>query len=300
MKIPTIRAQTKSPYTTFPHKSFLLYGEPKTGKTTAAAQFPNPLVLSVLSESGTGEIEAPIIDIETPADLLDVVKWLRAEPHRYETIILDGLSTFVLDEITRHPARDYRRSVKEATAVLLSALHPFLSLPTIRVLTAHAKRETEELEIERKTLSKVSVFADLPPRLRLFVEGRVDAFGYCYATGNGHSKVWWTPFNSDDPPKPRSIAAGNRLGLPRSTELSFEAIHAAIVKPDSNGHASPLQQLLALRQQEKELLDKSGRAQTPLTPEKIEAMSTEEVSALVRQTESNILDLRAELAGSQR
>lgn len=230
MTTPTIRNQIKTPYTEFPHKSFLFYGEPKTGKTTAAAQFPAPLVLNVLSENGTGEIEAPIIDISTPAELLDVVKWLRAEPRGYETILLDGLSTFVLDEITRHPARDYRKSVKEATGTLVAALHPFLALPMIRVLTAHAKRETEELELERKTLNKVKVFADLPPRLRLFVEGRVDAFGYCFATGNGHSKVWWTPYDSDAPPQPRGIAAGNRLGLSKSTELSFAAIRAAILR----------------------------------------------------------------------
>lgn len=230
MKQPTIRNQVKTPYTEFPPKSFLLYGEPKTGKTSTAAQFPGVLILNVVSENGTGEIDAPIIDIETPADLLDVCNWLKANPDKYRAVVLDGASTFVIDEITRHPQRDYRRSVKEATAELVPAFHAFLRLPTVRVITAHAKRETSEIKIERNTYNKIEVFPNFPPSLRLFIEGRVDAFGYCYATANGHSKVWWTPYDSDDLPKPRSIAAGNRLGLVKSTELSFEAIRAAILK----------------------------------------------------------------------
>lgn len=229
MKTPTIRNQTKTPYVEFPSKSFLLYGEPKTGKTSTAATFPGVLVLNVLSENGTGEIDAPIIDIETPAELIAACEWVKANPGKYQTIVLDGATTFVIDEITRHPQRDYRRSVKEATAELVPALHTFLKLPLIRVITAHAKRELTEIQVERRTYNKVEVFPNLPPSLRLFVEGRVDAFGYCYAAANGRSKVWWTPYDSDDLPKPRSIAAGNRLGLTKATELSFEAISKAIL-----------------------------------------------------------------------
>lgn len=236
MNAPIIRHQTKIAYTEFPPKSFLLYGEPKTGKTTTAAQFPAALVLNTLSENGTGEIEADVLDIATPADLLDVVRWLQAEPRGYETIVLDGLSTFVLDEKARHTSKDSRRTAKEANVLLMPALHAFLSLPYIRVLTAHALRETQEVEIDRRPYVKVSVFPDLPPRLRLFVEGRVDAFGYCYASGDGHSKVWWLPYDSDQAPKPRAIAAGNRLHLPKATELSYAAIRAALVKETASAN----------------------------------------------------------------
>ena len=37
---PTIRTQIHSPRLEFPPSSFYLYGEPKVGKTTTAAQFP--------------------------------------------------------------------------------------------------------------------------------------------------------------------------------------------------------------------------------------------------------------------
>lgn len=230
MTTPTVRQQTKTPYTEFPRRSFMFYGEPKTGKTTAASQFPNPLLLNVLSENGTGEIEAPVIDIETPSDLLDVVNWLRGGERDYQTIILDGASTFVLDEITRHPSRDQRKSIKDANVTLIPALHAFLKLPHIRVITAHAKRENEELEIERRAYNKINVFPNFPPSVRLFLEGRLDAYGYCYAASDGQSNVWWTPYDSDKLPKPRSIVAGNRLGLIKATNLSYNAIRAAIIK----------------------------------------------------------------------
>lgn len=232
MKTPTIRTQAKTPYTAFPPKSFLLYGEPKTGKTSTAAKFPGVLVLNTVSENGTGELDAPIIDIETPAELVEVCEWLKANPGKYQTVVLDGATTFVIDEITRHPSRDYRRSVKEASAELVPAFHAFLKLPLIRIITAHSKRETSEIKFERNTYNKIDVFPNFPPSLRLFIEGRVDAFGYCYPTANGNSKCWWTPYDTDDLPKPRSIAAGNRLGLSKATELSFAAISNAILKPE--------------------------------------------------------------------
>lgn len=234
MTTPNIRKQTHSAYTEFPKRSFLLYGEPKTGKTTTAAQFPLPLILNTLSENGTGEIEGDVLDIATPKDLIEYCAFLRSEvakAYGYQTVVLDGLSTFVLDEISRHPSRDQRKSVKEATAVLMPALHQFLSLPLIRVLTAHSKRENEELKLEGETVQKDSIFPDLPPRLRLFIEGRVDAFGYCYPGKDGTSKVWWTPLDQEKP-QYRSIAAGNRLGLVKYTDLSFDAIRAALL----NGH----------------------------------------------------------------
>lgn len=234
MNTPNIRKQTLTTYTEFPVRSFLLYGEPKTGKTTTAAQFPLPLILNTLSENGTGEIAGDVLDMATPQDLINYCAFLRtdvAKEYGYQTVVLDGLSTFVLDEISRHPSRDQRKSVKEATAVLIPALHQFLSLPLIRVLTAHSKRENEELRTDEGTVQKDSIFPDLPPRLRLFIEGRVDAFGYCFAGKDGKSKIWWTPLDQEKP-KHRSIAAGNRLGLVKATDLSFEAIRAALL----NGH----------------------------------------------------------------
>lgn len=238
---PNIRTQISQPRAEFPVRSFFLYGEPKVGKTTAAAQFPQALILNVTSENGTTEIVGDVIDVTTPDNLTEVCRWLRAGGHAYKSIVLDGLSAFVLDEISRHKSKDSRRSFKEAGKELTPALHEFLSLPMIRVITGHARRDEEEIKgDDGRTVVKVSVYPDLPPRVRLFVEGRVDAFGYCFSQ-NGGPKVWWTPLDVDKP-RPRAIAAGNRLGLPRLTELSFNSISAALVsqeKPSAESDAQP-------------------------------------------------------------
>jgi len=234
---PVIRTQTVNHRTEFPARSFLLYGEPKVGKTTTAAGFPKPLILNVASENGALDIAGDVTDIATPADLREVVRWLASDKafRGYQTVVLDGLSTFCTEAVVKQGGRDTRRQVKDATGELRPVLHEFLSLACIRVLTGHARRDDEEIIVDGRTVVKSSIYPDLPPRLRLFVEGRVDAIGYCYPAG-GKSQAWWLPLDTDSP-KPRSVAAGNRLGLPRSTDLSYPAIYAAIVKP-ANGNGS--------------------------------------------------------------
>jgi hypothetical protein len=229
---PAIRTQTKAPRLEFPIASFLLYGEPKVGKTITAAQFPGSLILNVLSENGTTQIEGDVVDISTPAQLQEAVRWLKAGQHSYQSVTLDGVSTFCMDAVARSDSRDTRRAVKDATNDLRPVLHEFLALPMIRVITGHARRDEEEIKIDGRSAVKVTIYPDLPPRLRLFIEGRVDAFGYCFAS-KGRSLVWWLPLDTLGPPA-RTVAAGNRLGLPSNTELSFAAIRAALVS--SNGH----------------------------------------------------------------
>lgn len=230
---PTIRKQVIGKPTEFPRRSFFLYGEPKVGKSTTASQFPRPLILNVLAENGVGQIAGDVVDLANIEDLPAITRWLKTGKHDYQTVVLDGLTTLALDVIARSGSRDTRAAVKDATAALRGPLHEFLSLDLIRVLTGHPRKDEDEMIVDGRKASKLSIYPDLPPRLRLFIEGRVDALGYCYP-GNGKSLVWWLPLDTDTP-KPRAIAAGNRLGLPRTTELSFAAIQAAIVAP-ANGH----------------------------------------------------------------
>lgn len=226
---PNIRKQTVSKPTEFPRRSFFLYGEPKVGKSTTASQFPRPLILNVLAENGVGQIAGDVVDLAAIEDLPAITRWLKTGKHDYQTVVLDGLTTLTLDVISRYGGKDTRANVKDATAALRGPLHEFLALDLIRVLTGHPRKDEEEVWVDGRKASKLSIYPDLPPRLRLFIEGRVDALGYCYP-GNGKSQVWWLPLDTEAP-KPRAIAAGNRLGLPRCTELSFAAIQAAIVAP---------------------------------------------------------------------
>lgn len=54
-----------------------------------------------------------------------------------------------------------------------------------------------------------------------------------------------------------------------------------------------MKQLRALRTQERELLQKQGVEQKPLDKAEVEVLSDADLDALIRQTESNVMDLRA-------
>ena len=146
------------------------------------------------------EIAGDVADLHTPADLREIVHWLMHDPehamHGYQTVVLDGISTFCVDSVARssiprHPPVCQGRHREPAPI-----LHEYLALPCIRVITGHARRDEEEIEVGDRTAIKITVYLDLPPRLRLFLEGRVDAFGYCYAA-SGKSQVWWLPLDTN-------------------------------------------------------------------------------------------------------
>lgn len=58
-----------------------------------------------------------------------------------------------------------------------------------------------------------------------------------------------------------------------------------------------LKQLRAVYVQEKNLLDRVGQDQNPLTKEQVDALTDDELDALIQQKESNVLDLRAAMQG---
>src|SRR5512136_428185 len=108
MNTPPIRHQTPTRGPDFPARAFFFYGEPKTGKTTAAAAFPKPWILNTLSENGTSEIAGDVTDIASLADLQAALHWFRSDlPHHgYQTIVFDGLTTFVTDAVIRQNSKD--------------------------------------------------------------------------------------------------------------------------------------------------------------------------------------------------
>lgn len=69
----------------------LLYGPEKAGKTTLAAEFPNPVFLQ--TEVGTGTLELDTFGkLETYGDVLDAIGALYENEHRYQTVVLDSVS----------------------------------------------------------------------------------------------------------------------------------------------------------------------------------------------------------------
>jgi len=71
-----------------------LYGPPKVGKSTMLADLPNCLIID--TEKGTSKIDAMKIEINNLAELVEVIKELRASKHRYDFIALDPIDAISL------------------------------------------------------------------------------------------------------------------------------------------------------------------------------------------------------------
>lgn len=68
----------------------VVYGEPGVGKSTFAAQFPEPVF--VQTEDGLGNIDTDKFPVSaTFAEVLQHLKEIHDEPHEYRTVVVDSL-----------------------------------------------------------------------------------------------------------------------------------------------------------------------------------------------------------------
>jgi hypothetical protein len=82
--------------------NILIYGPPGCGKTTMAATFPNPIILS--AESGLLSIRDRNIDFITIADwdgLQEAYRFLRKGDHPYKSVVIDSV-TEIQKQLTDH------------------------------------------------------------------------------------------------------------------------------------------------------------------------------------------------------
>lgn len=76
-------------------RRILLYGVPKIGKTTFAAQAPNPIFIESVREQGSGEQETQRFQpCESWEDIFDAIKALENESHDRKTVVIDTLDAF--------------------------------------------------------------------------------------------------------------------------------------------------------------------------------------------------------------
>ena len=68
----------------------LIHGRPGVGKTAIASEFPSPIFL--MTEDGLGIIDVPHTELlKNYDDVIDVLKSLLAEDHKYKTVVIDSL-----------------------------------------------------------------------------------------------------------------------------------------------------------------------------------------------------------------
>ncbi len=89
-------------------KVILIYGNPKSGKTSTFCNFPKSLLIQIkdssadsLKESGSINEDVPVVDVEGWDDTLDILRELVESDHKYKGIILDAASGLeeYLDEL---------------------------------------------------------------------------------------------------------------------------------------------------------------------------------------------------------
>lgn len=70
------------------YRVWLLYGRPKTGKSTGAATFPKPVFLDI--EKGLSSLPVYRIGITSFKELTEAVNALATEKHDFQTVVIDS------------------------------------------------------------------------------------------------------------------------------------------------------------------------------------------------------------------
>jgi len=152
----------------------LIYGTPKSGKTTFAGTAPNPLF--ICAENGLLSIagkEPDYVEVKTLQELKDLYKWLKDESPKYDTIVIDSLSEIskiIKDNLTQCGARSMQlRERWVFSEEMMQAVRQIVALPYHVVCIVHSKEvldeagivEFYELAIETKAKNEVTRYFDV-------------------------------------------------------------------------------------------------------------------------------------------
>lgn len=217
--------------TGFPAKAtWLLFGAPKVGKTTFAAQWPEVLILDL--EGGTRYVAgAYVLEIQGLKELRDVYAELRALGKNgelpYQTVVIDTID--VVNEwceaevckelgIAQMGQASYGADWGAVRTRVLELIKAFAQLPVNLVIVSHSRwAVVNDINVGHTI--------DLPGRLARFVLAAAE--NILFATvDKGERKLVFQPHEG--------IEAGSRhpvLDKAGSCALSFEAMRALFNEP---------------------------------------------------------------------
>lgn len=199
--LPTEKIQAKQDNP----RLLVLFGKPKSGKTTVAASIENNLIIDL--EGGTNYMNALAIQARTVEDLADIANSIRSKikeegkkPYKYITLdsgtILEDIArgyalklyqrtpmalkkdkTLYNEDILKLPSGGGYLYLREAFEKLYSV---FLDLADHIIVICHCKDKL--IDADGKELSEMSM--DLTGKIARILSAKSDAIGYVYRKKN--------------------------------------------------------------------------------------------------------------------
>lgn len=269
MALPTKKTE---PNITPERVRMLIYGPPKIGKTTFAADAPD--VVFAAAEAGHDALSVFKVDIKTWDDLLEAGRELAAGKHQFKTIALDTIDNLwrlctenVLGKLKIEHESDagFGKAYGMIQAEFHRVLTRFSLLPYGLILISHSQEKT----FETRTGEITRVVPTLPEKARKIVLGLVDVIVFVdlEVTKEGGKVVSSKRVLRTKPSQ--HYEAGDRSGrLPDTIDLSWNAFATAYTAPKPSG--KPAAQASATPATNKS----TAAASTPKTPPSQPKVST--------------------------
>ncbi len=222
----------------------MLYGVEGIGKTTFAANAPNPIF--ICTEDGLGSLQVDHFPLATKAsDVLDAITSLVTDQHDFGTVVLDSvdwLDNLIWSDVeSTHDAKDlaYGKGamiVAERWREVLAGLNALRNdKGMVVILIAHCQiKRFDSPEVEPYDRYQPKLQERSNAILREWVDAvmfanyktivKKDDVGFNKTSNRGISTGERLLFTSERP----AYMAKNRYGLPESLPMSWEAFSKAI------------------------------------------------------------------------
>lgn len=229
--LPTVKSKPKTEWENF---TTLIYGAPKTGKSTLASQFDHPIFLA--TEAGLNSLETFNVAIDSWDKFLEVCGEIAQGKHEFKTVVVDTVdnlfsmcSAYICkkNNIQHESELDWGKGWKLVKEEFARAITKLSLLPYGLLLISHA--EPEEIKTRTGTITKWR--PTMPRQAKEKILPMCD-FIFCCAIENGAKGeqrfVYTKPSENWD--------AGDRTGkLPPKIEMRYAEIKKEFDKAVKGG-----------------------------------------------------------------
>lgn len=159
-----------------------IYGEPYTGKTVFASQFPKPLILS--TDGNYKHITTPVVDIDNNTNWNELIDLLAKKDNDFETIIIDlvdHLIDMVRDDILGNYSISHESDLPHGKGwnlvkkPIYTILRKIVSLPYNIIFIGHSNNFSNVDKMGRETNY---INSTLPEKTSNVIKGLVDCTLY--------------------------------------------------------------------------------------------------------------------------